>query len=184
MKSPNELKLLQQTARFAATATTCSAEKLPEAVSAVALVLGSERALRQVLSNDTAPQESKLIASRILGTFAKDTDSLSIRVEAPWRRLNFRRMLLRMADKSIETAVRHLRRDPDGQFVTEGLGFGMILEEFCVLHPQHHDRIDYLVDCSRQIEAILDSGDTAASIEFKPSTFDEQTYFDFFYTTP
>ena len=180
---PTELILIVNTATIATSAVTSQTrEERKKALSAIALLFGTEEKLRSYLTDPTVSTDAKTLASQILTSLHPEPHDFVPTIQVPWEKRLTLSIVIELAERSIATASRMIRTNLNHQFISEAIGYERILADAEAQCIKLNDRGNHLLECCRRIEAARVNGNPDADIGYLPLTNpdDNQMKFRFY----
>ena len=179
---PTELMLIVNTATIATSAVTSQTrDERKKALSAIALLFGTEEKLRSYLTDPTVSTDAKTLASQILTSLHPGIHDFVPTIQVPWEKRLTLSIVIELAERSVATASRMISMNLNHQFISEAIGYGRILADAEAQCIKLGDRGDYLRECCSRIEAARMNGNHAADIGYLPlpTPNSNQVEFDF-----
>lgn len=180
---PTELMLIANTATIATSAVTSQTrDERKKALSAIALLFGTEERLRSYLTNLTVSTEAKTLASQILTSLHPGPHDFVPTIRVPWEKRLTLPLVIKLAERSVAAVSQMIRLNLNHQFISETIGYGRILADAEAQCIKLNDRGNHLLECCRRIEAARANGNPDADIGYRPlpNPDDNQMKFSFY----
>ena len=179
---PTELMLIANTATIATSAVTSQTrEERKEALSAIALLFGTEESLRSYLTHPAVSSEAKTLASQILTSLHPGPHDFVPTIQVPWGKRLTLPIVIELAERSVATVSQMIRANLNHQFISEAIGYGRILADAEAQCIELNDRGNHLLEGCQRIEAARANGNPDADIGYRPlpTPNSNQVEFDF-----